>query len=114
MDVIYRVRTTPYLQRIATPTELRSLRGELADVRGPIAQSAACVAAAADRSSQVLRQRAGLSDVLGRDPDAIADHRGGTVVAPAHANGVGENLRPIGGEAVVQPDAFGDDMHIAC
>src|SRR5262249_39948205 len=94
------VRTLRYALGVAHYDTTILLRGDLADMSRPVAQCATRVATASKRSCQPLIQRAGLSDVLGGDPDAAAIHRGGAVVAPARAWRVA-NLCLVAGEAVV-------------
>src|SRR5258708_3480260 len=92
--------------------EAETLRRDVADAGIPVAQRAACVAAAEVRL-EILRQRATLADVLGGDPDGIAVHGSRTVVTPARAYRVGEDLGLVAGEAVLEASALGRDVHRA-
>src|SRR5205085_9776770 len=84
----------------------KSLRRDLADPRRPVGERTAparAVARATARAEQVVagaeEERAApvgvvaaVSDVLARDPDGVAVHRGRAVVAPARALRVREVL----------------------
>src|SRR5260221_8863776 len=89
-----------------------SLRRDVADVRGPVAQRGA--RAAAGGIGQVRAVGARLGDVFGGDPDAIADHRRRAIVAPARtaaAEGIGEHF--IRGEAIPHSRAGRGDLDVA-
>src|SRR5919198_3178696 len=93
-----------------------ALRGELADERRPVAERRPrpwAAARAGTRAEQVVtaaaheeraaprRVVARVADVLTRQPDRVAVHCGGAVVAPPRARRVAADLLPVAREAVV-------------
>src|SRR5438093_1284052 len=93
------------------------LRSELADPRRPVGEGRSgarpmrCAAAGTEQivTGTAHEERsapdgvvARVGDVLAGDPDRVAVHGRGAVVAPARAKGVGETLLFVAGEAVVR------------
>src|SRR5919199_936739 len=93
------------------------LRRELADARRPVAKGRTRAGGAGARGAgaQLVVARGGpeeattprgviarVGDVLTGDPDRVAVHRGGAVVAPARAGWISTYLRLVAGQAIVR------------
>src|SRR6266849_2765237 len=76
------------------------LRGQFTDSRIPVAEGCSRPAATSEWGGFVLGEGAGLSNVLGSDPDGISVGDGGAIVAPAVASRR-TDVELVGGETIV-------------
>src|SRR5438128_6176261 len=77
----------------------------LADARVPVGERGTRSTAASERRRGVLRERAGLTDVLRGNPDVVSVDHGGAVVAPARTGWVRSIVERIAAETVSRAKA---------
>src|SRR6266566_669745 len=80
-------------------------RLHLSDAGVPVGERGTCSTAASERCRGVLRQSAGLSDVLRRKPDVVSVDHSGAIVAPSWTGGVRSVVERVTAEAVSRAKA---------
>src|SRR5258708_1533121 len=88
------------------------LRGQFTDSRIPVAQGCSRPAATSERGGFVLGEGAGLSNVLGSDPDGIAVGNRSAIVAPP-VSSRRTDVELVGGETIVGSESAGCSLNAA-